>query len=34
MFEDKRINKMAVIALSFVASLLASGLYWLATGGS
>lgn len=31
--DDPRTKKMLMVALSFVASLVASGLYWLATGG-
>ncbi|MHB8635399.1 MAG: hypothetical protein ACYC96_02885 [Fimbriimonadaceae bacterium] len=33
MFEDRRVNKMVMIALSLVASLISSALYWLLTGG-
>ena len=34
MFEDRRVNKMAMIGLSLLASFIASALYWLATGGA
>ena len=34
MFEDRRVNKMVMVALSVVASLIASGLYWLLSGGA
>lgn len=31
--DDPRLKKMVMIALSFAASLIASGLYWLLSGG-
>jgi hypothetical protein len=34
MMDDPRTKKLVMLALSFVASMIASGLYWLATGGS